>query len=75
MPTRSLESAHLISEKILQRYVFEKLSESAPTRRKLMPLRLEPKAAAFKVLIPEYDLTNPSHRADFRIMFKDKSAQ
>jgi hypothetical protein len=75
MPTRSLESAHLISEKILQRYVFEKLSESTSTRRSLLPQRLHSKAATFKVLIPEYDLTNPTHRADFRLIFRDKSTQ
>jgi hypothetical protein len=44
MPSRSLESAYVISEKILQRYVFEKLSESASTRRNLLPHRLDSKA-------------------------------
>jgi hypothetical protein len=75
MPTRSLESAHLISEKILQRYVFEKLSGSASTRRDLLPSRLRSKAGRFKVLIPEYDLKEPNHRADFRLIFPDKFAQ
>lgn len=32
MPAKSLESAKLIREKRIQRYVFEKLSESAATR-------------------------------------------
>lgn len=75
LPARSLESAHLISEKILQRYVFERLSESASTRRNLPPRRLDSKASEFRVLIPEYDLTSPKHRADFRLIFRDKSAQ
>lgn len=75
MPARSLESAHLISEKILQRYVFEKLSESTATRRALLPSRLASKASAFKVLIPEYDLSTPRHRTDFRLIFKNNSGQ
>jgi len=75
MPARSLESAKYVSEKILQRYVFEKLSESAASARTLLPRRLHSKAAQLRVLIPEYDLTNPTHRADFRLIFRDRTWQ
>jgi hypothetical protein len=75
MPSRSLESAKLISEKILQRYVFEKLSESTSSRKALLPKNLHQKAAQFHVLIPEYDLNQPTHRTDFRLFFKDRSSQ
>jgi hypothetical protein len=37
VPAGHLESAKYVSEKILQRYVFEKLSESAATARTLLP--------------------------------------
>lgn len=70
---RSLESAQLINERILQRYVFEMLSKSAETRRKLLPDHLKHKAAKFRVLIPEYVVTNPDHRTDFRVIFNDKT--
>jgi len=75
MPSRSLESAKLISEKILQRYVFEKLSESTFSRKALLPRSVHQKAAQFHVLIPEYDLEHPVHRTDFRLFFKDRSSQ
>lgn len=72
---RSLESAQLINERILQRYVFEMLSKSTETRRSLLPERLTDEASSFKVLIPEYVLDNPPHRADFRLIFKDSTSQ
>ncbi|MCL4340139.1 MAG: hypothetical protein M1388_03290 [Thaumarchaeota archaeon] len=70
-----MESARLINEKILQRYIFEKLSESSSTRKPLLPARLQPKSSKFRVLIPEYELKSPSHRTDFRLIFKDDSSQ
>lgn len=69
--SRSLESAQLINEKILQRYVFEMLSKSTDTRRKLLPDDLKSRAKKFRVLIPEYPLSNPDHRTDFRLIFND----
>ena len=72
---RSLESAQLINERILQRYVFEMLSKSSDTRRPLLPNRLKDKASRFRVLIPEYELAAPRHRADFRLIFKDGTNQ
>jgi len=72
---RSLESAQLINERILQRYVFEMLSKSSESRRSLLPDRLKRKAGSFKVLIPEYGLHSPPHRADFRLIFKDNMSQ
>jgi hypothetical protein len=75
MTSRSLESAQLIHEKILQRFVFEKFNESAAVRRGLLPPRLRRKAAKFRVLIPEYDLHRPHHRTDFRLIFRDGIAQ
>ncbi len=68
---RSLESAQLINERILQRYVFEMLSKSTETRRKLLPDDLKSKASKFRVLIPEYVLSNPDHRTDFKLIFAD----
>jgi hypothetical protein len=70
---RSLESAQLINERILQRYVFEMLSKSSESRRKLLPEHLKPKATKFRVLIPEYIVADPPHRTDFRIIFNDNT--
>jgi hypothetical protein len=46
---------------------------SSKTRRKFLPDNLKTKAAKFKVLIPEYNLTNPKHRTDFRLIFDDNT--
>lgn len=72
---RSLESAQLINERILQRYVFEMLSKSSETRRPLLPERLKQRAGRFRVLIPEYELSNPRHRTDFKLIFRDGLSQ
>lgn len=51
------------------------LSRSSDTRRPLLPDRLKNKAGKFRVLIPEYELASPRHRADFRLIFRDGTNQ
>jgi len=60
----------------MQRYVYEKLATGDhKTRKILVPERLRSKVSDLKVVIPEYQIRSPPHRADLRLIFNDSSTQ
>lgn len=73
MKSRRLEAVQLLDEKVIQRHVFERINESTAERRKLFPDRFQAYASKFRVAIPEYALSKPEHRPDFRIFFNDRA--
>lgn len=72
--SRSIENAKLIDEKVLRRYVYEKLVFGKHSERSLlMPDRLRRKR--LKVVVPEFPLLSPKKRTDFRLIFNDSTWQ
>jgi hypothetical protein len=69
---RSLEYSKLLDEKVLQRYVWDKLSTpSKSVRQAFMPKRIHNRSSNVRVVIPEYPVAQPKHSVDFRVIFDD----
>lgn len=79
MPGRCMENQKLISEKTLQRYIYEILTYSSKKKyQSLFPEKfVEWSKKRVKVIIPEYPLSynneQNKHLTDFHIIFKDNT--
>lgn len=79
MPGRCMESQKLISEKTLQRYIYEILTYGSKKKyQSLFPAKFEKwSQKKVKVIIPEYPLSynngQSKHLTDFHIIFKDNT--